>query len=158
MAPWVGSEGLAGSQGLSSPSGSRRGAPCGCTLTQDGVLHPAGQLWPASGREEGPGAPKLHNSPPPKPAGTGRCRRGARRPVTQLAPHCRAQRLPSASLGDCSVFMFQPGLPAAEPGLLGWRAVKGSWDQVLLRCACSLPADVTAAAEGAFLLGRCLEC
>lgn len=49
--------------------------------------------------------------------------------------------------------MLQPGCQRPEPGLLGWRAVKGSWDQVLLRCACSLPADVTAAAEGAFLLG-----
>lgn len=37
--------------------------PCGCTLTQDGVLHPAGKLQPALGLEGRTGAPEPHNSP-----------------------------------------------------------------------------------------------
>lgn len=132
-----------------------RGAPCGCTLTQDGVLHPAGQLRPASGGGGRAWAPEPHNSPPPKPAGTGAFGRRACCPVTQLAPRCRAQRLPSASLGDCSVFMFHPGLPAAEPA--SWAG--GLRRDPGIRCCSTVPppsqADVTAAAREAFLLRRC---
>lgn len=108
-------------------------------------------VWPG-GRA---GAPEPHNSPARKPAGIGACRRRALGPVTQRAPHCPAQRLPSASLGDCSVFMFHPGLPVAEPA---------SWADGLrrdpgIRCCAAVPppsqADVTAAAREAFLLQSC---
>lgn len=47
-----------GSEGLSKPAPG--GAPRGCTLTQDGVVHPAGQHRPAAGaggRARAPGAP-----------------------------------------------------------------------------------------------------
>lgn len=153
MLPWLGSGGLLSLGGFLPLL--LRGAPCGCTLTQDGVQHPAGQLPPegGGGRAAGCGghSEPLH-APPPKLAGTGAWARSALCPVTQLAPRCHAQRLPSASLGDCSVFMFHPGLPAAEPAssLLGWRAVKGSWDQVLLCCASSLPGRCDSCSQGSF--------
>lgn len=138
--------------GLRAPfSGSPRGALRGCTLTQDGVLHPAGQFWPALGRKGGLGTAQLHSL---KLEGTGAFLRGRNilSRVTQLAPRCCAQRLPSASPGDSSVFMFHPGLPAAEPppGQAGGQAAQGFRDQVLLRCASSLPGRCDSCSLGSY--------